>query len=89
MKTKTFPQPPAPPPVVVDDSTNALQITFFVDQVNGPSVLVHFVDTNGQQQYAASYPLSSYSTVTGAQKTALRSVLQAIRDETFTKEGFV
>jgi hypothetical protein len=88
MKTRTFPQPPAPPPIVADDSANGLQIHFFIDPAQGPSVCVDFVDANGIKLAGASYPLSAYTTITNPQKLALRATLLAIRDETFAKEGY-
>jgi len=75
----------AQPPVTLPDDANTLSVRFYLSDVgNVPRVIFSFP---GGQSF--DHALSEYSTVTGAQKTALRATLLALRDETFALEGFV
>lgn len=78
---RTKPQPPANLP----DDDNTLSVRFYLSDTppNPPRVEVTF--PNGA---TFDHALAEYSTVTPAQKTALRGVLLALRNETFTLEGF-
>lgn len=74
MKSRTLIQ-------TVQDGADDLEIEFSVP--NGvPTVVVRLNGVHSRR------PLSEYTTVSAAQKTTLRTILTAIRDETFTKEGF-
>ena len=73
------------PPTVLPDDANSIRSTFYLSDVDN-SPRVAFTFPNGAH---FDHALSEYSTVTPAQKTALRNTLIALRNETFTLEGFV
>lgn len=81
-----------PPAQVVDNGVNALSIRFYVSDPSAGSVARVEVSlpsaTPGGSPVVVDYALASYTTVSGANKTALRTILIAIRDETLTKESF-
>lgn len=76
------------PPLSLPDDANSLSITFYVADAaavppNHPRIIVHF--PNGPN---FDRPVSDYTSLTPAQKTNLRTMLLALRDETFTLEGY-
>lgn len=75
----------AQPPITLPDDANTLSVRFYLSDV-GNAPRVEFSFPNGSR---FDHALSEYNTVTGAQKTTLRTILIALRDETFTLEGFV
>lgn len=84
---KSFTQPP----IVVDNGANDLSVTFYVSDAasgNTPRVAVQYMH-NGQIVRVSDHAVSEYSTLTPTQKTNLRSMHLAIRDETFTLDGAI
>lgn len=77
---KTRPQPPQ----VLPDDANTLSVHFYLSDV-GALPRVAFTFPGGAH---FDHALSEYSTLSGAQKTTLRNLLLALRDETFVLEGF-
>jgi len=72
----------AQPPISVDDGPNDLSIRFYIaDGV--PRIIV--VLPNGTH---LDHAISEYSSLNGTQKNNLKSMLIALRDETFSLEGF-
>jgi hypothetical protein len=71
-------------PLSLPDDANTLSVHFYLSDI-GNAPRVAFTFPNGQ---TFDHALSEYSTVSGPQKLALRSTLLALRDETFTLEGF-
>jgi hypothetical protein len=73
------------------DGADDLSIRFYLaDAVatppNHPRVEVHLPGPGGG--VTVDRPLSEYTDLSGAQKTALRNLLTAIRDQTLALEGF-
>lgn len=77
---KTKPQPP----LTLPDDANALDVRFYLSDVDATPRCT-FTFANGT---VFDHALSEYSTVSGAQKLTLRNILQALRDESYTLEGF-
>lgn len=78
------------PPIVVDNGTNDMSITFYVsDEASGhvPRLIVTML-RNGVPVISYDHAVSEYSSLTSNQKQNLRTMLTALRDETFTLEGF-
>ncbi len=71
-------------PIVLPDDTDSLVIHFFISD-GAPRVIVEFP----QQGISFNHPISDYGSLTANQKNNLRAMLQALRDETFTLEGYV
>lgn len=82
MPTKTQPA------LVARNGASDLSIRFYIsDPASGsaPRVEVSLLGAG----ISVDHAVSEYSTLTPANKTSLRTLLTAIRDETFTLEGFV
>ena len=79
MKTKSQ------PPINLPDDDNSLWVRFYLSDTPPNPPRVEFTFPNGM---TFDHALSEYSTITGAQKTNLRAILLALRNETFTLEGF-
>lgn len=74
-------------PQTVQDGANDVAIRFYVTAAGAPRVEVQF-PTNVGAPVTADRPISDFATLTGAQKTTLRALLTAIRDEALALEGF-
>lgn len=77
---------PTPPSTLPDDA-NSLAILFYLASPdatppNHPRVSVQFPGAS------FDHAVSEYTTLTNGQKNTLRSLLLALRDETFTLEGY-
>lgn len=73
----------------INDSINANSIAFYRSDANAvppndPRVRITLSD--GTQ---VDHALSEYTSVTGAQKTTLGTIIQSLLTETLTLEGFV
>ena len=87
-KTKT------PPSIVVKDGLNDVKMLFYVSDTasgNVPMVKVELFPNDGSPipVLSADYPVSAFNTLTAQEKTGIRTVATKIRDEIFTKEGYV
>ena len=81
-----MPKSKANAPTVLPDDANALSVQFYIsDAASGNVPRVSFTYPQGAH---FDHAISEYTTVTPAQKTALRAILLALRDETFTLEGY-
>jgi hypothetical protein len=74
----------ANPSTVLPDDSESLRVQFYLSE-GAPRVRFEFPG----QQKTFDHAISEYSSLTGAQKTNLRAMLLALRDETFTLEGYV
>jgi hypothetical protein len=79
--------------LILDNGPNDLRIEFYISDAaatppNDPRVIIKYL-RSGQVVTSSDHPVSAYSTITNAQKLALRNTLLAIRDETFTLDGAV
>ena len=87
MKTK------ARSPEQLPDASDDLRVIFYIsDPASGsvPRVQFQFTAANpAGESVFFDHALSEYSTLTPAQKANLRAALLALRDETYTLEGFV
>lgn len=77
------------PPVVLPDDADSISVRFYISASEPPGsgvprVTFEFPGQNKRFDHA----ISEYSSLTGAQKNNLRSMLVALRDETYTLEGF-
>ena len=72
------------PPVVLPDDADSLAVTFYVSD-GLPRVTFQFPAQSKRFDHA----LSEYNSLSGAQKTTLRTLLTTLRDETFSLEGYV
>lgn len=73
----------ANPPTVLPDDADSIVAQFYVDS-GTPRVQFNFPGSTKSFNHA----LSEYNTLTAGQKTTLRTLLTALRDETFTLEGY-
>lgn len=71
------------PPTVLPDDADSLRVQFYLSE-GVPRVRFEFPS----QQKTFDHAINEYSSLTGAQKTNLRAMLLALRDETFTLEGY-
>jgi hypothetical protein len=74
----------ANPPTVLPDDADSLLVHFYISE-GIPRVTFEFPSQGRRFDHA----ISEYNTLSGAQKTALRALLTALRDETFTLEGYL
>jgi hypothetical protein len=80
---KTKPQPGS----VLPNSANDVSVRFFISDPASGSVPM--VETSFPAQGAIfTHKLSEYTTLTPAQKSNLQTLVVALRDETFTLEGY-
>lgn len=70
-------------PIVLPDDADSISVHFYIAD-GTPRVTFEFA---GQSQ-RFDHAISEYSTLSGAQKTTLRTLLLALRDETYTLEGY-
>jgi hypothetical protein len=73
----------ANPPTVLPDDADSIVCSFYI--ADG-AARVSF--RYPQQNKTFDHALSEYNSLSGAQKTTLRNLLTALRDETFTLEGY-
>ena len=79
-------------PQTVLDGANDLSIRFYVADAassppNHPRVAVE-LHTEAGSRINVDRPVSDFTSLSGAQKAALRAALLSIRDEVLTLEGF-
>lgn len=74
----------ANPPTVLPDDTDSISVHFYISD-GAPRVVFDFPGQGKRFDHA----ISEYSALTGTQKNNLRAMLQALRDETYTLEGYV
>ena len=72
------------PPTVLPDDPDSLSVHFFISD-GTPMVTFEF----SSQKLRFIHALGEYNSLSPAQKNNLRNMLQALRDETFTLEGYV
>lgn len=72
------------PPTILPDDADSISVHFFISD-GTPMVTFEFP----VQSKRFIHALSEYNSLTGPQKISLRSMLTALRDETFTLEGYV
>lgn len=73
----------ANPPTVLPDDADSVRVQFYLSE-GLARVRFEFP----AQQRTFDHALSEYSSLSGAQKTTLRTLLTALRDETYTLEGY-
>jgi hypothetical protein len=87
-----LPRSKAQPPEQIPDGANDLACLFYIsDPASGsvPRVQFTFKPNSGPLPVVIfDHALSDYTTITPAQKVTLRNLLAALRDETFTLEGY-
>lgn len=71
------------PPLSLPDDADSISVHFYISD-GVPRVVFDFPTAKQRFDHA----ISEYSSLSGAQKTTLRSLLTALRDETFTLEGY-
>jgi hypothetical protein len=71
------------PPTVLPDDADSLVVSFYISD-GAPRVTFRFPEQNKSFDHA----VSEYSSLTNTQKNNLRTMLLALRDETFTLEGY-
>lgn len=79
-------------PQTVLDGANDLSIRFYLADAaatppNHPRVAIELV-TIGGERLQVDRPVSDFSSLSGAQKTALRAALLSLRDEALLLDGF-
>ncbi len=75
----------------VPDGADDLSLRFYIDRRTGdtpvPRVELHLTTVNGDE-VTVDRPFSDITALTGSQKTNLRNMLIAIRDQVLGLEGF-
>lgn len=79
-------------PQTVRDGADDLSIRFYIADAaasppNHARVVVQYTTSSGST-VESDRPLSDYSSLSGAQKTSLRALLTAIRDQNLALENF-
>ncbi len=70
-------------PAVLPDDADSISVRFYISD-GAPRVTFEYPSQNKRFDHA----ISEYNSLTAGQKTTLRTLLLALRDETFTLEGY-
>lgn len=70
-------------PIVLPDDVDSISCHFYISD-GDPRVTFEF----SGQSVKFDHAISEYTTLTGAQKTTLRTLILALRDETYTLESY-